>query len=61
MKIKALKTIFDVQEGEIYEVIKSSEDKSMVSVNVSILDDRNEVMVLFNDEELGNEFEVVEE
>lgn len=61
MKIKALKSIFDVQEGKIYEVIKSSEDKSMVSVNVSILDDRNEVMVLFNDDELGNEFEVVEE
>lgn len=61
MKIRALKTIFDVTEGRIYDVVKSNEGISMVSVNVSVLDDRKEIMVLFNDEEFGNEFEVVEE
>lgn len=61
MKIRALKTIFDVTEGRIYDVVKSNKGISMVSVNVSVLDDRKEIMVLFNDEEFGNEFEVVEE
>lgn len=57
MKIKALKSIFDTEEGKVYDVIKLGSDGS----HVSFLDDQGELMFLFNNEDYEDEFEVVEE
>lgn len=58
MKVKALKTIFDVTENKVYHVVSAYLEDIP---NVTVMDDIGEVMVLFNDEHFGLEFEVLEE
>lgn len=58
MKIKALKTLFDVTENKIYDVVSAYLGDIP---NVTVMDDIGEVMVLFNDENFGMEFELIEE
>lgn len=58
MKVKALKTIFDVTENKVYDVVSAYLGDIP---NVTVMDNIGEVMVLFNDENFGMEFELIEE
>lgn len=57
MMIKALKSIYDIEEGNVYDVVflYKKESKALV------IDDRGDVMMLVNGLKSGDEFEVVEE
>lgn len=56
MKIKSLVNIFDIEKGRIYKVLAKTKDIKRVKV----LDEKGEIMFLFNDEHF-QEFEIVEE